>query len=202
MFFLDIMVWKSEERTGTVSVITYMHVKIYLILSQKKLISAQVCAEDMQLTLVMKWTPASSISPLNSVASCLLTTKHVRIKQNQRDGVKCLHRPGWTLHTDASLVSLPSPCSFTRSAAADSVKPGDQAPATASAEAAKRGEEEQAADQHCCNSGSRGNESKGTAHTALLQTIPRLFSCRAWSLPCSGAAALQNNKSKSMRETI
>lgn len=48
-----------------------------------------------------------------------------------------------------------------------SVKPGDQAPATASAEAAERGEEEQAAGQHCCNSGSRGNESKGTAHGAM-----------------------------------
>lgn len=47
-------------------------------------------------------------------------------------------------------------------AAALWVKAGDQAPATTSAEAAERGEEEQAADQHCCNSGSRGNESKGT----------------------------------------
>lgn len=49
------------------------------------------------------------------------------------------------------------------------VKAGDQAPVTTSAEAAERGEEEQAADQHCCNSGSGGNESKGTAHTVPQQ---------------------------------
>lgn len=42
------------------------------------------------------------------------------------------------------------------------VKPGDQAPATASAEAAKGGEEEQGTDQHCRHSGSRGNENKGS----------------------------------------
>lgn len=42
------------------------------------------------------------------------------------------------------------------------VKPGDQAPATASAEAAEGGEEEQGAGQHRRHSGSRGNENKGS----------------------------------------
>lgn len=42
------------------------------------------------------------------------------------------------------------------------VKPGDEAPATASAEAAEGGEEEQGADQHRRHSGSRGNENKGS----------------------------------------
>lgn len=42
------------------------------------------------------------------------------------------------------------------------MKPGDQAPATASAEAAEGGEEEQAAEQHRRHSGSGGNENKGS----------------------------------------
>lgn len=63
------------------------------------------------------------------------------------------------------------------------VKPDDQAPATASAEAAERGEEEQAADQHCRHSGSRGNENKGTERTVTAA----LFSCRVYNFPCSTA---------------
>lgn len=74
------------------------------------------------------------------------------------------------------------------------VKPDDQAPATASAEAAERGEEEQAADQHCRHSGSRGNENKGTERTVTAA----LFSCRVYNFPCS--TALGNYKEIIYRE--
>lgn len=63
------------------------------------------------------------------------------------------------------------------------VKAGDQAPVTTSAEAAERGEEEQAAAQHCCNSGSGGNESKGTAHTVPQQTALGIILMPSVQLP-------------------
>ena len=44
------------------------------------------------------------------------------------------------------------------------VKSGNQAPATASAAVTERGEEEQTANRHCCNSESGENENKGTAY--------------------------------------
>lgn len=83
------------------------------------------------------------------------------------------------LFTPLPLLSpLPHLCSFTLPTAVLWVKPGDQAPATAPAEAAERGEEEQAADQHCCNSGSGGNESTGTAQSVQQQMALALFSCQ------------------------
>lgn len=50
-----------------------------------KVISAQVCAEDVVLALIMTWTPVSAVSLLSPPACRLLTAKHVWIKQNQRD---------------------------------------------------------------------------------------------------------------------
>lgn len=71
------------------------------------------------------------------------------------------------------------------------VESGDQAPATASAEAAERGEEEeQATAQHRRHSGSRGNENKGAGHTVTAA----LFTRTPHDFPCSTGTALGNYK--------
>lgn len=53
----------------------------------RKVISAQVCEEDVLLALIMTWTPVSAVSLLSPPACRLLTAKHVWIKQNQREGL-------------------------------------------------------------------------------------------------------------------
>lgn len=155
---------KKNQRTGSINVY-YACEEFHLILSLRKIISAPLCAEDTLLTLIMKWTPVSAVSPLSLPARCLLTAKHVWVRQDQKEGPRCRqHGSEWTLCL--SLISALSP-SLLLLLLLRRVKPGDQAPATASAEAAERGEEEEAAaDQHCCNSGPGGNESKGTGRHA------------------------------------
>lgn len=134
-----------------------------------KVISAQVCAEDVLLALIMTWTPVSAVSLLSPPACRLLTAKHVWIKQNQRDfNADIIGNELFTLQPFLSPSLIFCFFFFTLTVAAAPglwVKPGDQAPTTASAEATERGEEEQTADQHCRYSGSRGNENKGTERT-------------------------------------
>lgn len=66
------------------------------------------------------------------------------------------------------------PPAATADVAVQRVKPGDQAPATASTQAAEGGEEEQGADQHRRYSGSRGNENKGSG-THCDSQVGRFF---------------------------
>lgn len=148
-----------------------MHVRSFIWFpGRRKLISAQVCAEDVLLTLIMKWTPVSAVSLLSLPASCLLTAKQVWIKPNQQEGIQSRHHREWTLHSASLLVSFAHFCCFALAAAAAAalwVRPGDQAPATTSSEATERGEE--ATGHHCFHSGSRGNENKGTVCTDFMQ---------------------------------